>query len=598
MRPLLRRARDLGAHLHVDMESVDALETTLGAGPRACSPRTSSPTGPSAGDRAAGLPARLARSARPAARLGAARTRAARRSSSAWSRAPTGTTRWSRRASTAGARRCSSTRPTATATSRQLTRRLLDARPLVRVKVGSHNLRSVAHAIAYNRLRAAATRDLELQVLRGLGDDLAEALRAERLRVRSYCPVGDLVAGHGLPRPPAAREHLERLVPAARTRTGRPGRGAARGAVSQRRPSRNEPTLELRRADARAALVEALAELDRRAAAERAGPGRRRARRGRRASSRPTRAIPRAWSRPPARAGAAADAAEPSRRPQRGAREWGARPARRARRDPGPRRPRRCARAGASSRRSQVRECAKPWAEADADVCEAIDFLELLRRRGASALERGAELVQVPGERNSMRRVPRGVAAVIAPWNFPLAIPTGMTSAALAAGNAVVLKPAEQSPGQRARCWSRRCTTPGCRPTRSALLPGYGEAGAALVRDPRVHLIAFTGLERGRAGDHPHRRRDTPTGQGHVKRVIAEMGGKNCVDRRLRRRPRRRDPGDRRLGVRLRRPEVLGRPRACSPTRRSPTRCSSGSPARPTRSSSARRRASPPTCRR
>jgi RHH-type proline utilization regulon transcriptional repressor/proline dehydrogenase/delta 1-pyrroline-5-carboxylate dehydrogenase len=76
-----------------------------------------------------------------------------------------------------------------------LTRRLLDARPLVRVKVGSHNLRSVAHAIAYNRLQGGDDADLELQVLRGLGDELAEALRAERLRVRSYCPVGDLVAG-------------------------------------------------------------------------------------------------------------------------------------------------------------------------------------------------------------------------------------------------------------------------------------------------------------------------------------------------------------------------------------------------------------------
>ena len=76
-----------------------------------------------------------------------------------------------------------------------LTRGLLDARPAVRVKVGSHNLRSVAHAIAYNRLSGGDDSDLELQVLRGLGDELAEALRAHELRVRSYCPVGDLVAG-------------------------------------------------------------------------------------------------------------------------------------------------------------------------------------------------------------------------------------------------------------------------------------------------------------------------------------------------------------------------------------------------------------------
>ena len=92
-----------------------------------------------------------------------------------------------------------------------------------------------------------------------------------------------------------------------------------------------------------------------------------------------------------------------------------------------------------------MRECAKPWREADADVCEAIDFLEYYAR-AAVELERGREIEQAPGERNSMRYVARGVAAVIAPWNFPLAIPCGMTAAALATGNAVVLKPAEQSP--------------------------------------------------------------------------------------------------------------------------------------------------------
>jgi proline dehydrogenase len=76
-----------------------------------------------------------------------------------------------------------------------LTRRLLDARPALRVAIASHNLRSVAHAIAYNRVTGAADGDLELQVLRGLGDDLQHALASEGFRVRAYCPVGDLVAG-------------------------------------------------------------------------------------------------------------------------------------------------------------------------------------------------------------------------------------------------------------------------------------------------------------------------------------------------------------------------------------------------------------------
>ena len=76
-----------------------------------------------------------------------------------------------------------------------LTRRLLEARPAVRVAIASHNLRSVAHAVACNRLLGGDEADLELQVLRGLGDDLGKALASTGLRVRAYCPVGDLVAG-------------------------------------------------------------------------------------------------------------------------------------------------------------------------------------------------------------------------------------------------------------------------------------------------------------------------------------------------------------------------------------------------------------------
>ena len=76
-----------------------------------------------------------------------------------------------------------------------LTRRLLQARPAVRVAIASHNLRSVAHAIAVSRVAGAEDRELELQVLRGLGDELQDALAARGFRVRTYCPVGDLVAG-------------------------------------------------------------------------------------------------------------------------------------------------------------------------------------------------------------------------------------------------------------------------------------------------------------------------------------------------------------------------------------------------------------------
>ena len=174
----------------------------------------------------------------------------------------------------------------------------------------------------------------------------------------------------------------------------------------------------------------------------------------------------------------------------------------------------------------QVRECAKPWVEADADVCEAIDFLEYYAR-AAVALAEGPALIQVPGERNTMRYEPRGVVAAIPPWNFPLAIPAGMVAAGLVSGNAVVLKPAEQSPGSGLML-VEALREAGVPPPALSLLPGGGETGAALVRHPGVSVIAFTGsgavgLEIVRAAA------ETPPGQRHLKRVVAEMGGKNCV---------------------------------------------------------------------
>ncbi len=174
----------------------------------------------------------------------------------------------------------------------------------------------------------------------------------------------------------------------------------------------------------------------------------------------------------------------------------------------------------------EVRECAKPWREADADVCEAIDFLEYYAR-SAIELDRGRALLQVPGERNELRYAPRGVVAVISPWNFPLAIPCGMTAAALAAGNAVVLKPAEQSPGIALRL-VQALRAGGVPPAAIGLLPGGGEAGAALVRHPGVHTIAFTGsLAVGR--QIVRAAADVADGQDHFKSVVAELGGKNCV---------------------------------------------------------------------
>lgn len=173
-----------------------------------------------------------------------------------------------------------------------------------------------------------------------------------------------------------------------------------------------------------------------------------------------------------------------------------------------------------------VRECAKPWSQADADVCEAIDFLEYYARQ-AITLESPVALMQPPGERNTLHRRARGVVAVIPPWNFPFAIPTGMTAAGLATGNAVCLKPAEQSPAC-ALAVADALYDAGVPASALALLPGDGEVGRALVASPGVHTIAFTGSSA--VGFEISRKAaEMNDGQRHLKRVVAELGGKNCV---------------------------------------------------------------------
>ena len=175
-----------------------------------------------------------------------------------------------------------------------------------------------------------------------------------------------------------------------------------------------------------------------------------------------------------------------------------------------------------------VYECAKEWREADADVCEAIDFCDFYAAEAIN-LERpdGAD---VPGEENRFEYLPRGVTAVIAPWNFPLAILAGMTTAALATGNTVIMKPAEQSAVVAAKLMEvfREAGLP---PGVVNYLPGPGEVvGAALVEHPDVATIAFTGSRS--VGLAINARAALISAGGstrRVKHVIAEMGGKNAI---------------------------------------------------------------------
>ncbi|HEX4142820.1 MAG TPA: L-glutamate gamma-semialdehyde dehydrogenase [Pirellulales bacterium] len=175
----------------------------------------------------------------------------------------------------------------------------------------------------------------------------------------------------------------------------------------------------------------------------------------------------------------------------------------------------------------EIVECGKSWREADADVCEAIDFAEFY----ASGAEQLASPhgVDVPGEENRFEYIPRGVAAVIAPWNFPLAILTGMTTAALVTGNTVVMKPAEQSPVVAAKLMDVFAEV-GLPPGVLNYLPGRGEvAGARLVEHPDVALIAFTGSRAVGLAIHARAAQISTAGLGGLKHVIAEMGGKNAI---------------------------------------------------------------------
>jgi proline dehydrogenase len=196
LRPLLREARDRGAHLHIDMESLDSREAVLGLVLALLAEPEFRP-GPSAG---LVLQAYLRDSP---ATLQSVLTwaRSTERGSPLTVRLVKGAY-WDHEL--VQARRHGWEVPVfedKAACDRNfeaLTRGLLDARRgggRVRVAIASHNLRSVAHAIAYNRITGGADADLELQILRGLGDDLATALAAQGFRVRAYCPVGDLVAG-------------------------------------------------------------------------------------------------------------------------------------------------------------------------------------------------------------------------------------------------------------------------------------------------------------------------------------------------------------------------------------------------------------------
>jgi 1-pyrroline-5-carboxylate dehydrogenase len=172
-------------------------------------------------------------------------------------------------------------------------------------------------------------------------------------------------------------------------------------------------------------------------------------------------------------------------------------------------------------------EIGKDWHEADAEIAEAIDFCEYYARLALTHFQY-QPLVRLATEDNCYSYIPLGVGAVIAPWNFPLAILTGMAVAAVVSGNAIVLKPSSDTPVIAARLVDLLVEA-GIPPGVVNFVPGSGgEIGDPLVTHPGIRFVSFTGsaavglrINELIAAPDPRRR--------WLTRYIAEMGGKNAI---------------------------------------------------------------------
>jgi len=170
------------------------------------------------------------------------------------------------------------------------------------------------------------------------------------------------------------------------------------------------------------------------------------------------------------------------------------------------------------------REAGKTLLDAVLEVREAVDFLRYYAAEARAHFSGPHPMPGPTGEDNTLRLHGRGVFATISPWNFPLAIFTGMTAAALAAGNTVLAKPAEQTPLIAALA-VRLCHEAGVPDDVLQLVPGDGKVGAALTSDPRLAGVAFTGsTETAHAINRALAARNGP-----LATLIAETGGQNAL---------------------------------------------------------------------
>ena len=417
----------------------------------------------------------------------------------------------------------------------------------LRPALGSHNLRSLAHGMAVAEHLGIDRRGIEMQMLHGMGDPEKEAVTAAGWRLRIYMPYGELVPGMAY----LVRRLLEnssndsflragfvKHVPPA-TLLAAPGPATTDAAAMDEAAIpvgplaasgfRNEPLADFSVDASRRCMQEAVDRLAVRFAAGAVAVAS--VIDGQRRESGETfpRHDPSDHQRLIANVAAAtpSDALHAVKVARQALPAW---------KEIGwERRADILEKAAGIMRRRrfdlaaiEVFEVGKPWREADADVAEAIDFCGYYAHE-ARRLAQPAR-VDVPGEENTTEWLPRGVAVVIAPWNFPLAILTGMTTAALVTGNTVVMKPAEQS-SLIARELHEMLLEAGVPPAVLAFLPGRGEeVGPPLVAHADTAVVAFTGSRAVGLAIHAEAAAaSAAAGSRQVKRVIAEMGGKNAI---------------------------------------------------------------------
>lgn len=416
----------------------------------------------------------------------------------------------------------------------RLSRFLVENHKALRPAFASHNLRSLSHAVAWAETKGLPKSAYEIQMLYGMGGEQAELFRERGHRVRGYTPFGELLPGmsylvrrllENTSNDSFLRHSLAEDIPWEKL-MAKPT--ASDSATAEPQPAllafQNEPPADFSQAETRDAFAAALSDVAEDLGAE--YPlvigGRNVETKGQIVSRNPSKTdqiVGIVSSASPHDAEDAIEAARKafhswSRVEQHYRSEYLTLLARAMR-----------------ERKFElaawvVYECGKTWAEADGDVCEAIDFCNYYAMQATDLLE--PRDFNLAGEENTYFYKPRGVAVVIAPWNFPLAILVGMTTAALVSGNTVVLKPAEQSSVIAAK-FMEIVQEVGIPDGVVNLLPGVGEeVGPELVSSPDIDVIAFTGsrdvgLEINRTAAESDPR------QHGVKKVIAEMGGKNAI---------------------------------------------------------------------